>query len=226
MQLARTWDEIARNIRLVVEGLQSANESDRRYSERLVLRGTCFVAATQGGKVVFAPSRFIGYAGNSKADHEANVDKDGRDTNPVIAQILLNDWTQDDELEQRYQLFCKSLGPLPITPAPSERRGSLSTQGLEPCNRPDSQTVMAAGIEAMSSSMRLVSCRHSVRPDVWLHLRGDVEWCQNMLPESRTTLKNLAEMRVYSGPSHRCLRFSHIQCQLGAREPTSLSQLQ
>ena len=113
MRLVRSWEEIAKNIRSVVEGTKSTNESDRIYFEQIILRGTCFVAAKHGESVVFAPSRFIGYAENTRAQHEANKIKDGRNTNPAIAEILASEWSQVKELEEEYEIFCRSLGLSP-----------------------------------------------------------------------------------------------------------------
>jgi hypothetical protein len=121
MRLIRSWEEIATNIRSIVEGAKSVNESDRSYFKQIILRGMCFVVAKHGDNVVFAPSRFIGYANNSPAEHETNAEKDGRDTNPVIAAILSCDWEQAEELEEEYRLFCHSLG---LSPRPSGSFGA------------------------------------------------------------------------------------------------------
>ncbi len=117
MEFVRNWKEIAGNIRTVFRGLSSKNDDQKSYFEKLLLGGRCFVAAKLNGNVVFAPSRFIGYAANSLSAHEENKRRerrDGRITNPTIAKILGSKWIESNELEKLYKKYCKSLGLVPI----------------------------------------------------------------------------------------------------------------
>jgi hypothetical protein len=60
--------------------------------------------------LAFAPSRFIGYAGNSFTKHEANDARDGRQTNAALKAILGHEPVQDATLEQAYHRFCAVIG--------------------------------------------------------------------------------------------------------------------
>lgn len=113
MEFVRNWKEITGNIRTVFRGLSSNSYDKRRYFEDLLLNGRCFVATTLNGKVVFAPSRFIGYAANSLSAHEENTRGDGKSTNPIIAKILGSKWIEINEQEKLYKQYCKSFGLSP-----------------------------------------------------------------------------------------------------------------
>lgn len=76
----------------------------------LVKRGICFVVTMADERAFFSPSRFIGYVGNSLGIHEANEQRDGRDTNPAIASVLKQDWTTSKTLDAEYRNFCQNLG--------------------------------------------------------------------------------------------------------------------
>ena len=113
MRFVKDWQDISTNIRTLAEGVVSDDSNERMEYRKLVWRGTCFIVADFKGQVIFAPSRFIGYAENSIMRHQQFEEKDGRDTNPVIAEILRASWKPDAKLEELYQCYCKSLGLIP-----------------------------------------------------------------------------------------------------------------
>ncbi|MFW2831560.1 HNH endonuclease [Sphingomonas sp. ID0503] len=76
----------------------------------LIKRGTCFLPYATPDGIAFAPSRFIGYAGNSFARHAANEARDGRLTNGAINTVLGHAPVLEPALENRYQQFCAQLG--------------------------------------------------------------------------------------------------------------------
>lgn len=108
--LVSTLEDIWRNL----ETLAACGEtpSGRAFYEKLVRRGTCFVAYSIGGKRHFAPSRFVGYADNSQQAHLNNATKDGRITNPALSAIL-GPPVDDPYCEQLYAEFCRKLGREP-----------------------------------------------------------------------------------------------------------------
>lgn len=79
----------------------------------LIRRGTCFLPYADRDGIAFAPSRFIGYAGNNFGRHAANDARDGRLTNAAINAILGHHPSPEPALEQEYQRFCLSLGFTP-----------------------------------------------------------------------------------------------------------------
>lgn len=110
MRFVQDWREISMNIQTLAKGVMSGDASERAEYHDLVLRGICFVVADIRGQVVFAPSRFIGYAENTAVLHQQFEGKDGRDTNPVLAGILGEKWQTDSDLDLLYQQYCLTLG--------------------------------------------------------------------------------------------------------------------
>lgn len=74
------------------------------------------------GRLIFGPSRFLGYVGNTLEAHERNDGKDGRDTNDAISAVLGTEPASDDFLEAHYKAFCARIG---VTP---NRTGSFGVQ--------------------------------------------------------------------------------------------------
>ena len=109
-RLVRSRSEILANIRSIQDGLRSRESA---YYLGIIQRGTCLVVTSVRGKAFFTPSRFIGYADNSPAKHEANEYRDGRDTNPAIARALHRNWSKSDPLDGQYRVFCTRLGIMP-----------------------------------------------------------------------------------------------------------------
>lgn len=109
MELISCKTELAANIDKLREYL-SAPGPDNEFAVELIRSGICFVVTSKAGDVLFAPSRFVGYSQNSRHDHGANEDKDGRETNDAIEQLLGSPPLESEGLEQEYDQFCLSLG--------------------------------------------------------------------------------------------------------------------
>lgn len=86
---------------------------DRAAYLSLIKRGTCFLPYTNPDGIAFAPSRFVGYAGNSFARHAANEARDGRLTNAAINTVLGHTPVREAVLEDLYHQFCVRLGFTP-----------------------------------------------------------------------------------------------------------------
>jgi putative restriction endonuclease len=61
------------------------------------------------GKLLFGPSRFVGYINNSMSLHESNGERDGRITDKAITKIL-GKKVNSREVEEEYIKFCEVLG--------------------------------------------------------------------------------------------------------------------
>jgi hypothetical protein len=83
---------------------------DRDFAVGLVVRGICFAITQEHGKAFFAPSRFVGYRGNTRHHHSKNAEKDGRKTNAALEEFLGAPPTQSEILEREYERFCATLG--------------------------------------------------------------------------------------------------------------------
>src|SRR5262245_13347705 len=102
--------DIEANLRQLEAYLRSPDASDRDFAEELIRNGRCFVVAGDGGQHLFGPSRFVGYANNTRTAHSGNDDKDGKETNPAISAVLHSEPEEDDVMEQEYREFCRRLG--------------------------------------------------------------------------------------------------------------------
>ena len=102
----------------------------------LIRRGTCFLPYATPEGIAFAPSRFIGYAGNSLARHSANEARDGRLTNQAINAVLGQSPVAEAVLETEYRRFCVELG---IAPSQTGTFGVTRKYWLTPeiCGRLD-----------------------------------------------------------------------------------------
>ena len=102
------------------------------YAKGLIQRGKCFVAISTKDGYRFFPSRFMGYLNNSMEAHEkmgeirietGEITRDGRDTNPVISDILgeliENNDSKWEFYETKFMNFCKKLN---IEPYDNERK--------------------------------------------------------------------------------------------------------
>ncbi|MHB9129922.1 MAG: hypothetical protein ACYDBB_02395 [Armatimonadota bacterium] len=113
MQLITDWDELTSNIRTLSNGVASSGAKEREDHRAMVRQGTCFVVANIDGATVFAPSRFVGYVGNTLALHIVGDRGDGRRTNRAIRAITGLQWKPNPDLEALYIKYCYSLGLVP-----------------------------------------------------------------------------------------------------------------
>ena len=110
MRLVRTLNEIEANMDTLDRYLLNKTESTYSYALGLVKRGTCFIVKRNDSGYCFYPSRFIGYANNTMDQHLNNDMKDGKETNPVITQILGSHVRVNPVLDKEYRLYCEKLG--------------------------------------------------------------------------------------------------------------------
>ena len=104
MDTVKSWLDIYSNI-TTLEGYRvSQDDNEKDFYLELIKRGTCFVTTNINGKVVFSPSRFIGYKKNTWSKHLANKTKDGRVTNPEIEKITKTDPISGNSLEELKEL--------------------------------------------------------------------------------------------------------------------------
>lgn len=108
MELVQELNDIHGNIRTLDAYLQDQELKD--FAMGLIKRGTCFIAVKKDQGYSFYPSRFIGYTSNNHNAHIHNEEKDGRDTNPAISEILGCKPMPSEEFEEEYKRFCDTLG--------------------------------------------------------------------------------------------------------------------
>lgn len=116
MRLITNEKQLVANIETVEKYLVEGSESERTFIRDLIRRGKCFVAYEVDREIRMAPSRFLGYVENNVSKHEkARKEKiiDGRETNPVISDILNVKLQSSVELEKQYLSYCNNLSIIP-----------------------------------------------------------------------------------------------------------------
>jgi hypothetical protein len=106
-------DQLFANVAILDAVRTDLASSDKAAYLSLIKRGTCFLPYATPDGIAFAPSRFIGYTGNSFARHAANQARDGRLTNAAINTVLGHAPVLEPILEDGYQQFCARLGFAP-----------------------------------------------------------------------------------------------------------------
>jgi hypothetical protein len=106
-------DALLDNIETLDAIRANPGSADHAAYLELIRRGTCFLPYMSRDGIAFAPSRFIGYAGNSFARHAANEARDGRLTNAAINNVIGFAPVPEQILEEEYRLFCVRLGMKP-----------------------------------------------------------------------------------------------------------------
>ncbi|ADK16307.1 hypothetical protein [Clostridium ljungdahlii] len=110
LNLVKNKNEILTNGTLLDTYISKGSEQEKEFALALIKKGTCFIAIKKGSSYKFYPSRFIGYADNNMDAHLNNKNKDGRETNPAISDILDCKPAFNLELEKEYERYCKQLG--------------------------------------------------------------------------------------------------------------------
>jgi 5-methylcytosine-specific restriction protein A len=110
MRLIENLHQLIENIETVELYLTEGTEQQKSEIIKLIKRGTCFVAYNAETELRFAPSRFLGYSENTIEEHLQSDDKDGRETNDAINDILQAKPLPNNELENQYRIYCNSLG--------------------------------------------------------------------------------------------------------------------
>ena len=118
MKTVKKWEDIRSNILKLEKYKNSEKKIDMDFYRDMIRRGRCFIALDTRNGFIFAPSRFAGYIDNSATSHDENVDKDGRETNKAIDNIL-GTHEVNKKLEDRFNIFCQNFD---ITPDNHERK--------------------------------------------------------------------------------------------------------
>lgn len=110
MQFIQTKDDLVQNILTVENYLHSKDSHEKEFAENLIRRGKTILVYKVNGENHFAPSRFLGYCNNSMQAHLSNYDKDGRETNPVIDQVLDTKPFITKTIETNFLQYVEKLG--------------------------------------------------------------------------------------------------------------------
>ena len=112
MKLVSRLSDVEANIRLLSSYLAGGQGTDAEFAKGLIQRGICFAVTRRRGADFFAPSRFVGYVGNSRRTH-VRSQKDGRETNRALIELTGLTPKRSQRLEREYRAFCARLGVSP-----------------------------------------------------------------------------------------------------------------
>lgn len=91
-------EDVVVNIKTLYSYLNGEKgEEYRTWAIEKMVRGHNFVVEMINSHVCFAPSRFVGYINNTMERHEANTEKDGKETDSRLRAYY--DMVQDDRLD-------------------------------------------------------------------------------------------------------------------------------
>lgn len=116
MELVSTVEQLKENI-LTLNAYAYGEMEDVKFHHGLIKNGKWIAALRVKSGFIFAPSRFVGYARNSKNKHLANHSKHGTKTNRAIKKIIPNFLAVKDkqysEIHSAYLEYCQKHGILP-----------------------------------------------------------------------------------------------------------------
>lgn len=114
MSLIRTYSELASN-QQSLDAAWASSKARAEYAE-LVRLGKVLLPFLSGDKILFGPSRFLGYQNNTISKHLIREERDGKKTNPKIAEILRSEFgfrihnVEDESIDAHFMRLCDSLG--------------------------------------------------------------------------------------------------------------------
>lgn len=118
--LVNSWEEIRDNLITLDNYRRSSDDEVKKYFQERIRLGTCFIVYSDArNRTYFGPSRFLGYAKNSRRAHIGNESKHGGVTNGVIQTILRDRFRKDPAIDGEFRKFCKEHG---VAPADKARR--------------------------------------------------------------------------------------------------------
>jgi hypothetical protein len=109
MHLVKNQEQIVKNIILLEKYLKSNNIEEKEFAQNLIKRGKTIIVYKIDGENHFAPSRFVGYIENNLSKHTLSNEKDGRETNPVISNIIGFPF-QNNKIENKFINYCNQMG--------------------------------------------------------------------------------------------------------------------
>ena len=104
--LIRNKEDLKDNLRYIESLLKERNVEFRD----LIAKGNNYVYYKFNGQDRFAPSRFVGYRKNSIQKHSKAINKDGRETDKKLNEILKDKYEVNKNLKGRLEQFLKNYG--------------------------------------------------------------------------------------------------------------------
>lgn len=109
MKTINDIEQLEQNLETVEFYLTEGTDLEKDITIGLIRAGACFVAYEIDDELRFAPSRFVGYI-NNKLEQHLNSQKDGRDTNVAIEDLIDGKLGPNEKLEKTFLKYCQNLG--------------------------------------------------------------------------------------------------------------------
>lgn len=109
MELVINKGQVAQNLAELDRARNSTPEEKKTY-RNLISRGKCYLPYMTEFGLAFAPSRFIGYVGNTFQLHALNLGKHGNKTNHALNKIYGSEPVHNEYLHLAFRSFCESIG--------------------------------------------------------------------------------------------------------------------
>ena len=103
------WEDIQKNFETLEQYKDSTDLAEKKFFSQLILNGICFMVIRNDDKILFGPSRFIGYHNNTIISHKSSKIY-GPETNEAISQLLGYNPIEDDEVDELYSKYCYEIG--------------------------------------------------------------------------------------------------------------------
>ncbi len=111
MDLVSKRAQVVENVYSVYSYIEKGNNQQKEFAASLLRRGWVYVAEQVAGEIMFAPSKFVGYVGNTDISYPLNRDMgaDGRETNVKLAEFYGKERTHAELLE-RFKKYLSRYG--------------------------------------------------------------------------------------------------------------------
>lgn len=110
MKVIETVKELKTNLNTLDSYINNKIDPTYEFAISLIKKGVCFVVQDTSEGLRFYPSRFIGYKNNNMDKHLNNFEKDGKETNPALYNILGHRPKSNSVMDKAYREYCESLG--------------------------------------------------------------------------------------------------------------------
>lgn len=199
MSLIKTYSELTNN-QQSLDAAWTSREERAKYAE-LVRLGKVLLPFLSGDRILFGPSRFLGYRNNTISKHLIREERDGKKTNPKIAEILRSEFgfrihnVEDAEIDAHFMRLCDALG---VKASRSKRTYWITPDVAEWLGSNEGEASIVSKVKA----------------------KDDSGWAESTVPE--TTRSAIISARVGQGLFRRRVLTAYKRCLVTGLSETAL----
>jgi hypothetical protein len=111
LELVSKRAQVVENVYQVYTYVERGSKQQKDFAISLLKGGWVFVAEQVAGEIMFAPSKFVGYVGNSDILYPQNreMGADGRETNVILGKIYGREITHPG-LKDHFRAYLNKYG--------------------------------------------------------------------------------------------------------------------